>query len=126
MKLSFCQALTIVSSLSREIWSKGYANSFIYLFFFLGGGGGGGDGGQGVLWEMCKLQMLMFTFVIFFDPARYTYGKGAKGRANIQLYFDYYSRGKRPALAKDIAVSTDYFFTILTKTVYFYWLLTSF
>ena len=46
MKLSFCQALTIFSSLSREIWRKGYANLFIYLFFFfLGGGGGGGGGG---------------------------------------------------------------------------------
>ena len=42
MKLSFCQALTIVSSLSREIWSKGYANFFIYLFIFGGEGGGGG------------------------------------------------------------------------------------
>ena len=70
---------------------------------------------------MCKLQMLMFiTFCHIFDPTRYTYGKGAKGRANIQLYFNTYSRGKRPALAKDIAVSIDYFFTILSMSVYFY------
>lgn len=62
----------------------------------------------------------MFTFCLFFDPTRYTYGKGAKGRANIQLYFNnYYSSGKRPALAKDIPVSTDNFFRILTKSVYF-------
>ena len=115
-----------LQSLKRNLKQRLCQLFYLFIYFFLGGGGGGGDGGQGVLWEMCKLQMLMFTFVIFFDPARYTYGKGAKGRANIQLYFDYYSRGKRPALAKDIAVSTDYFFTILTKTVYFYWLLTSF
>ena len=63
---------------------------------------------------------MFITFVIFFDPTRYTYGKGAKGRANIQLYFNTYSRGKRPALAKDIAVSIDYFFTILSMSVYFY------
>jgi len=60
----------------------------------------------------------MLMFITFFDPTRYTYGKGAKGRANIQLYFNSYSRGKRPALAKDIAVSTDYFFTILTKSLF--------
>ena len=52
MKLSFCQALTIVSSLSREIWSKGYANFFIslflYFFFFFFWGGGGGGGGAKV------------------------------------------------------------------------------
>ncbi|XP_073231989.1 CD109 antigen-like [Porites lutea] len=42
---------------------------------------------------------------------RYTYGKGAKGRANIQLYFNSYSRGKRPALAKDIAVDGEGSFT---------------
>ena len=65
-------------------------------------------------------QLFYFFFFFFFDPTRYTYGKGAKGRANIQLYFNSYSRGKRPALAKDIAVSTDYFFTIITKSVYFY------
>ena len=35
-------ALTIVSSLLREIWRKGYANLFIYLFFGERGGGGGG------------------------------------------------------------------------------------
>ena len=45
MKLSFCQALTIVSSLSREIWSKGYANLFIYLFIYLVGGQGARGGG---------------------------------------------------------------------------------
>jgi len=42
MKLSSCRALTIVSSLSREILSKGYANFFIYLFIYFGRGGGGG------------------------------------------------------------------------------------
>lgn len=108
-----------LQSLKRNLKQRLCQLFYLFIFFWRGGGSGG-DGGQGVLWEMCKLQMLMFTFVIFFDPTRYTYGKGAKGRANIQLYFDYYSRGKRPALAKDIAVSTDYFFTILTKTVYFY------
>ena len=45
MKLSFCQALTIVSSLSREIWRKGNANLFIYLFIYLFIGGCGGGGG---------------------------------------------------------------------------------
>ena len=51
---------------SLEIWSEGYANLFIYLFIF-GGVGGGEEGGQGVRWEMCKLQMLMFiTFCHIF------------------------------------------------------------
>ena len=62
MKLSFCQALTIVSSLSREIWSKGYANFFIslflYFFFFFFWGGGGGGGGT-----RCKVGNLQIADV---------------------------------------------------------------
>ena len=38
--------------------------------------------------------------------SRYTYGKGAKGRANVQLYFNWYGWNKKPTLAKDIPVST--------------------
>ena len=97
-----------------------------YLFIFFGGGRGWrGWGTRCIMGDVQIADVDVYLCHIFW-PARYTYGKGAKGRANIQLYFDYYSRGKRPALAKDIVVSTDYFFTILTKSVYFYWLLTSF
>ena len=60
-------------------------------------------------------RMILFLTIVLdsvtsievrYFSSRYTYGKGAKGRANVQLYFNWYSRNKKPTLAKDIPVST--------------------
>ena len=51
---------------------------------------------------------IAFFEVILSSLARYTYGKGAKGRANVLVYFNtyLYDLEKRSSVAKDIPVST--------------------
>ena len=47
----------ILQSLKRNL-KRRLCQPFHLFIYFLGGGGE--EGGQGVRWEMCKLQMLMF------------------------------------------------------------------
>ena len=59
---------------------------------------------------------LFFFFLIFClsYSKRYTYGKGAKGRANVQVYFNTYGWEKKPSLAKDIVSNIPNFQWITT------------
>ena len=57
----------ILQSLKRNLTQRLCQPFYLFFFFFWGGGGGEEEGGQGVRWEMCKLQMLMFiTFCHIF------------------------------------------------------------
>ena len=49
---------------------------------------------------------MICSIEVRYSFSRYTYGKGAKGRANVQLYFSVYGWNKKSTLAKDIPVST--------------------
>ena len=61
-----------------------------------------------------KLFFFFFYFFCLSYSKRYTYGKGAKGRANVQVYFNTYGWEKKPSLAKDIVSNIPNFLWITT------------